>query len=180
MKKLSLIVALAVVLTVGGVFAAWNYYETDVTPIDTVGAQVSIDTATTATLGTLSATGNFNVFFTNVDETYDTKMNVTGDDITVTFTPTTSIGSPDFTGKVSVKATVTVASDIVSTTSDGVIDLGVIDCSTANRTVTFGATQLASVLSHTSVNLPTKADYDQFAGKVTATTITISISATKV
>ena len=88
-RKLLLVVVLALVITVSGVYATWNYAEKDLTAtsaghltIDLSGKDVSVEK------GTLSFAGNIRIEVDQLDSTYKSKVVSVGDSaITVTFTP---------------------------------------------------------------------------------------------
>lgn len=90
MKKLSLIVALAVVLTIGGVFATWTYNDGSIASVSTIGSNAIIADADTEGLqGTISFEGamTFNVHNANPSgkpEQYAPVFAAEGEDIVVT------------------------------------------------------------------------------------------------
>ena len=87
MKKLSLIVAMAVILTIGGVFATWTYNAgtvdgTDATTTITLG---QVDS--TGAPGTLTASSTAAISINNTDGTRVTKIDGKTGSVVVTFTP---------------------------------------------------------------------------------------------
>ena len=175
MKKLSLIVALAVVLTIGGVFASWTYYEGGVDSTAAITVGVGVDEATTVKLGTLSTTGELGINFTNADSSYATKMVVTGSPVVVTFTPSALGNNGNYNGTISVKATISVESDIIGL-EQAEVTLGTI---TGAGSVDLTEAELLAALSHTPETLSTKDLYNAFAAKVGTSTVSIVISATE-
>lgn len=86
MKKLSLIVAMAVILTIGGVFATWTYSGSSVDS-QTANAGISITTATTDSTkaGTITATSDVAFSIDNETGDYKTKIDDATGKVTVNF-----------------------------------------------------------------------------------------------
>lgn len=86
-RKLLLVIVLALIITVGGVYATWNYAEKDVGSIDsTVGFKLSSAVNNTEK-GTLALKSNtLKIEIDQADAQYNSKLVVTGA-IEITFTP---------------------------------------------------------------------------------------------
>ncbi len=87
MKKLSLIVAMAVILTIGGVFATWTYSGSSVDS-QTANAGISITTATTDSTkaGVITATSKSAALsIDNKEEDYTTRIDAATGYIEVSF-----------------------------------------------------------------------------------------------
>lgn len=88
MKKLSLFLALAMILTISGVYAVWTFAEsTDIMDINTSSLMDMGEATTIGTYGTYKFTNNLKmVIDPKVGTNHTTALYVTGS-ITITFTP---------------------------------------------------------------------------------------------
>lgn len=168
MKKLSLIVALAVVLTVGGVFATWNYGGSAATPgSQTVTVGVA-EESLTGVKGTIAVTGsNLAISIDKAADSY-TAVLVKSGTATITYTKDPTASATHNT--VQLKASISVAT--AGNTYDG-NDVIIIDTAEVNlgtyttgvaQTIGFGAgdKDLASCISIADITLPTYDDYLAF------------------
>ena len=89
MKKLTVIIALMLVITIGGVYATWNYAQGDVAKVDKYLDSVTkiTDKVVTTSKGTIAidATG-LSILIDDADNNHVAELSVTGS-VTVTFTP---------------------------------------------------------------------------------------------
>ena len=139
MKKLSLIVAMAVVLTIGGVFATWNYVDTTAY---TATEGVTIGIAGTGTLGDSgslqAAVSGFQIIPTAENGSNYTAILSADSKVTLTFTP--SLGSKYNDGTpLKIKYTVTVDDNPTVDIGGGSKDIFVVTTKTDVET-TFAAT----------------------------------------
>ena len=173
MKKLSLIVALAVVLTVGGVFASWTYYEEGYTIENNPGVGVVFDdNAVLASKGTISfAAGDIKFTITQDGTGYTTGWSHNGSSA-ITFTPNGTNTSAVLVATVTVSGGVYDETTFLSAKASNTFEFTV----TKDVSATITADQIAGCLNMNSVTLPTKEDYDEFADIAAATTITVTVA----
>lgn len=182
MKKLSVLVALMLIITVGGVYATWNYYAY-VTGTATPGADTitEIDLAlkveagedSNTPKGTISVTlsDDFKISIDDPDNDHVGEFDVTGD-ITVHFEPAAN-------------ATQAVKDDGIPmrfelsceglqgflTPAIGLINN---DAPTTDFTITADAIE-ALLAQRWTVSLPTASDYNNYAATLASKTITVTV-----
>ena len=89
MKKLTVIIALMLVVTIGGVYATWNYAQGNVAKVDKYLDSVTkiTDKVVTTAKGTIAVdTTGVSIVIDDADNNHVAELYVTGD-IVVTFTP---------------------------------------------------------------------------------------------
>ena len=180
MKKLSVLVALMLIITVGGVYATWTYAQA-IGAVANKQVEVHVKLADIAytvdmnsTKGTIyaSVSDDFSLEIDQKDATYDAKW-VTDGDITVTFTH-----APNATEEVQNNGI------IMHFSLSGTLPTGVVintDPITLNngqptKLVKISAADIANAISLDGVNLPTEASYDAFMSALGNGDITITIS----
>ena len=184
MKKLSLLIALCMLLTISGVFAAWTY---TTTTIGKVEDNLDIGVADPELLGNA---GTINIVSNTVEVlidqkdvgNYDAVLTVTGS-IVLTFTANT--GSPD--GIVDYIVADLILTDIPKYNGDPIYVVEnegrlVLDWGTpvdGVYTATITADMIKNVLKlGADINLPTYPDYLEFVELERPTVITLAVSST--
>ena len=172
MKKLSLLIALAMLITIGGVYATWVYVQTDDVADETMNKAVSMSGVTFE-----GSNGTFAVDVSGLSimvdpkpgTTHDTGLSVTGSAV-FTFTPATY--APEAVKENAVKATYSIAlsnsswqyenQNIFTVNSyDDEIDW-TLDEETGVFSFVLNADQITQILSISQFTLDTKAEYDAF------------------
>ena len=173
MKKLSLIVAMAVILTIGGVFAAWTYYEEGYTISNNPGVTVVFDdNAGTETKGTISfAPGDISFTITQEGTGYTTGWTHAGSSA-ITFTPNGSNTSATLVATVTVSGGTYNGNKFLAAKAANTFEFTV----TKDVPATITSAQIAGCLDMSPVTLATKAEYEAFAIDATATTITVTVA----
>lgn len=180
MKKLSLIVALAVVLTIGGVFAAWQYPTGTIADASQGSIKVNISYEDVAgDVGSLQVvTAPSFVIDQEGTGDYDAVLEATK--MTIGFTPKLGSVYTDKTDlKVYWKVEVTADPDGVfaSKLATGEYTF-VAAAGTAQRTYDVEASSFAKAggIAIATANCPTKTEYDAYATKVGKVEITVTLS----
>lgn len=184
MKKLGIIIMIALALTVGGVYATFNYAQKDV---DAKNAELSL---AIAGKNTETAKGTIGVdttgFMLRVDDVTGTlKTGYTAMGATkVTFTPAKGADDDVVTNGIKLKLVITIngtnkynGTPIYKTkaayTNGGVVLNG------GNKVLGEISVNLADYLEVSEISLPTVAEYDAFVAVFEATTITVTVSEAK-
>ena len=200
MKKLSLLIALALIVTIGGVYAAWNYSQGTTASVD-VSREINMaQVVTSGNKGTIVATPQNNFAFlvddiadddgNGTDIKYKAALVGTGD-IKIDFTANPGADQATKDNGIKMIATVT----LKTTTQEGLtytdpdtstpvdpltVKAGqnVITLNDGNvcKTVVITAEQIADCLQIANVILDTKAENDAFHTALKDYTIVITIS----
>lgn len=178
LKSFNLILLLALLVTIGGVYASWSYSQ---------GESSSAEVQKKVEMGTVvvsSPKGTIDVpvaseqltFTIENDGSYNTKLVITGS-MVITFTPAdTADKDVQNNGIVfQIKVVENFGSyneiDIFTTHEAHALNVG-----NPAKEFTLTAEMLASHISMTSFNLPTKADFDNFNAALVGKQFTIIIS----
>ena len=182
MKKLSVLVALMLIITVGGVYATWNYFqyvtgtatqaETTITMIAlTDKVEAGEDSSTPK--GTISVSpSNLTISIDDDSGDHVGEFHVS-DNITVHFEPADNATD-------AVKANgIPMRFDLHCTELQGSttwIATGRINNDTATKDFTITADTIEALLEqYWSVSLPTASDYEEFAAELAGKTITVTV-----
>ena len=185
MKKLSLLIALALLISIGGVYATWVYSQSD--------DVADITNARAITMTNATFEGNYGTYNTDattltmkVDPkagtTHTTALYITGE-IVITFTPATHAPADIKEHGIPTTYTFGISNDswkydgsniiTVDTTSKNV-QWTKNDDGTLSYVVT--AEELAGILTLAEFELDTKADYDAYDAVLTNGQITLTVS----
>ena len=185
MKKFGLLIMLALLVSIGGVYATWYYTQSDDVADITNGRALNMSGAKFE--GTY---GEYTVDTSKLVMTVDPKagtahvtaLYITGE-IVVTFTPATY--APDEVKANGVATTCTFGVSNSDWKYDGT-NIVSVDSTPINAvwtpaengtfTYTISADVLADIISLSEISLDTKADYDVYDGLLTQGQITISVS----
>lgn len=183
MKKLSVLVALMLIITVGGVYATWDYFQyvtgtatqdkTTTTKIALTGKNVSGGDSSTPK-GTIRVTpSTLTISISDSDNDHVGEFHVS-DDITGYFDPADNAEQDVIDNGIPMRFDLHCTELQGSTTwiATGLIDED--DAPTKNFTIT--ADTIEDLLErYWSVELPTESDYDTFAAELANKTITITV-----
>jgi len=185
MKKLSLLIALALILSIGGVYATWVYSQSDDV------ADITNARAITMTEATFEGTyGTYSTDATSLTLKVDPKQGTThttslqiGGEIIIKFTPATHAPAEIKTNGVPTTYTFGVSNAEWEYNEVSIIDVDTeaknavwTDAGNGVLTHTISAAQLADILTLTEFELDTKADYDAYDAVLTQGQITLTIS----
>ena len=184
MKRLGIIVFMALVLTVGGVYATFNYARNDATPaLQTLTPHLE-DAVLTTPKGTIAITQNdFAITVDDIDGNLTTKYTATGE-TKVNFTPAAQgadaivaangiklklviefVGSNNYNGTAIFKTK-------AAYTADGVVLNG------GNKVIGETTFNLADYIDVNVISLPTYAEYQAYREIFEKITIKITVSET--
>jgi len=189
MKKFSLLIALALLLTVSGVYATWVYSQSDDVADITGAKAITMTEATfTGTYGTFAVnTQNLSMVVDPKGDTgaaaHTTSLVITGD-LVITFTPNAHAPSTVKQNGVAATFQFGLSNDNWKYETEDIMTVDTtkydIDWGTpgANGVFTFtiSAAELANYITLTEFVLDTKADYDAYDGILTNGQVTIAIS----
>lgn len=189
MKKLSTLIAIALIVTIGGVYAAWSYSQGTTAEVEITREINMAQINTNGSKGTISATPENNFAFLVDDDgsgTYTAKLVGTGK-LNITFTANPGADSSVASG-IEMVATIEVRSATNATYTYGdytnLVPLthkqgeNVINITnnTVSKTATLTADQILGAIVLTSVKLPTKDANDKYHAVLKDYTIYITIS----
>ncbi len=182
MKKFSLMAALATLVTVSGVYAAWSYAQGDAPAAsDTAGLRLETVT-TTSKKGTIAITGSINIIIDDMGN-YAAGPKGSGE-FTISFAPNTGASVE----AIPLAYTVTIAGanawdlgdgqtgNYFAVTQTAPISLGSVGGAT---TATITADDVLGQLDFTEVTLDTYEDYTKYNSTIGTCVITITVSELK-
>ena len=184
MRKLSLLIALALIVTIGGVYAAWNYAQGATASVEITREINMAQVNTNSNKGSISVTPHDVAFLVDDGGNYHTVLKGTGS-FDVAFTASTGADATTVTNGIEMIATVTVKSEgnqtyegktpITAKTENGanVIDL---TPTGASKTATLTVEQILGAVELCDVVLDTKAKNDAFHTVLKDYTIVITVS----
>lgn len=184
MKKLSILVALALCVTVGGVYAAWSYAESAVATPDPVSTGIGIEEAITTTpKGEITVSNTLELVIDDNEGTHtpgwdaDVAAEGRGGEITITYSPNANSVATTLEYSITISGNSYGENQIFTLTGD-VIDEGEIDCPNTTDTVfTITYDEFIAMLPVNEANvLPTLADYNNYSDALNDVTITISVA----
>lgn len=193
MKKLSVLIALALCLTIGGAYAAWTFATGNVTDITVSNIGIGMEVEETGSKGTLSATFTPNYTVEpGVDNKPFLQDNTTdGNDLVITFTPDVNAEQSVKDDAIAIKIVLTIetafsSGDVTDAitlgdTSSMVIDPGVGDSKWTKNgnsfTVTIDSSKIMGwLVVDDSKALTTVAEAEAFKAAVEAGKLTITVT----
>ena len=184
MKKLSLLIALALIVTIGGVYAAWNYAQGATASVEITREINMAQVNTNSNKGSISATPSNVAFLVDDGGAYHTVLNGTGE-FAIVFTPNTGADDTTIASGIKMKATITIKSTN-NLTYNGVVPIAVKTGENANvidltptgpsRTATLTVEDILECVELCDVVLDSKAENDAFHTVLIDYTIVITIS----
>lgn len=200
MKKISTIIALALIVTIGSVYAAWNYAHGTAASSDVTREINMAQVTTNSNKGSIAVTPNNIAFLVDDDGGYVAALTGSGD-FKVNFTPAPGADNSIVTSGIHMIATVSIVASasaqkytynykdgeddksvvvtpLVANEATNVIDLGTCKETTLTATQIIGAIKFCvnDAGEEVQVKLPTKADNDTFHEVLKGYTIKIVIS----
>lgn len=178
MKKnnFTLLVLLVLCVTILGAYATWNYVTADnVSDLNkSVSVNLAEDTVTTASGGTLTATGSISALIDNGGE-YKAAFVASGDGFTVAYDATGST-TPDVTA-INMQATISATSvteyngvDILTVKTTTIYSNGAV----SSWTIT--PAEIAACIEMADITLPTPTDYNALEAAMAATNTELTIT----
>ncbi|MBQ2676844.1 MAG: hypothetical protein IJF54_05555 [Clostridia bacterium] len=180
MKKLSMLVALILCVTVGGVYATWNYAEGKTSAEKYFDDSTIITASTSATAkGTITVdTSNLNIIIDDTNGDYKGELIIDDADyVTVNFTPNVGASNDVATNGIRMQWSLSTTDDYKYNSADiFTVETTVQQRATAEKTFTITGAELKDLISLNALSLPTKADYDAFKQALHSGSIKISVS----
>lgn len=185
MKKIGILIALALCLTISGVYATWVYSNSDdVTDITAAKAITMTDATFEGTYGTYHI--NADSLIMKIDPkagtTHTTSLQVTGE-IIITFTPATYAPADVKTGGVPTTYQFGLSNDTWTYDSQSIMSVDTVkkdvvwtSAGDGTLTCTINAATIANALTLTEFVLDTKAEYDAYDRALTNGQITLAVS----
>ena len=181
MKKVATVVMAALLLTVGGVYATYNYAQGSVESKDSSLAKSIADKIVSYAKGTISIDNTFKIKIDNLDGDNTTGFKTEGA-FKVRFTPAPFADHDVTIGSVNLKLVIAFEGpnkdhfnrDIFKTTATyttGGVTLDGNDVLNTDYDV-----HLENYITVNKVSLPTVSDYDQYVAKLNATSIKVTVS----
>lgn len=184
MKKLSILVALILCVTIGGVYAAWTYAESAVEAPAPVTTGIAIEEAITTTpKGEISISNTLNLVIDDNAGNHtpgwdaDVATNGTGGELTITYSPNESSSPTTLEYSITISGNAYGEKQIFTLTGT-TIDEGEIDCSNTTDTVfTITYDEFIEMLPVNAENvLPTLADYNAYSAALSNVVITVNVA----
>ena len=179
MKKISILIALAMVLTIGGVYATWNYAQGDIEGVDITPAVTLTDKVVDTPMGTIAVDmSGLDIAIDDTNNDYDAELVVDGA-INITFTANDLAPADVKANGIVLQYEVTVTTPWefggtqIFTAKTGATQL---NNGNATFSATITATDLMNAITLGDISLPTVADYDAFALALAEGEITITVS----
>lgn len=178
MKKISILIALALILTIGGVYATWNYAQGDVESVE-LDAVVSLtDKVVDTPKGEIAV--DMSGLSISIDDTngdYAAELIIAGD-IDITFTASDIAPADVKTNGLKMQYTIAVNTceyedvQVITVETDPIA----INSGAATFTATITADELMDAITLADISLPTVDDYDDFKTVIDGCEITITVS----
>ncbi len=187
MKKLSVLIALALVLTIGGAYAAWSYstgLPTDKTATGTLTMGTKVEDNSTP-YGTYAVSSVPTITVEPASTTdYTTTLDPSEEVFTVTFTPDADAPDTVKANALATQVVVTVtaagsynSNPMIAAATDNRIDLTWSENDDGSFTATVTAAQIANCLDLTENVLPNPEAYNAYNTALAAVKITLTVTA---
>ena len=178
MKKISSLIALAMILTIGGVYATWNYAQGDIESVDVNPTVTLTEKVVDTPMGTIAVDmSGVEIFIDDTNNDYDAELVIDGD-IEITFTANELAPADVKANGIAMQYTVSVTTPWefkgtqIFTVSGNALDVNDGD---ATFTATISAAELMNAITLGDISLPTVADYDAFESALANGEITITV-----
>lgn len=178
MRKISILIALAMILTIGGVYATWNYAQGSAANIDLSPTVVLTDKVIDTPKGSIIVDmSSLNISIDDANHDYDAELVMSGA-INITFVADALAPTEVQTNGIKLQYTVAATTPweyngtqiFTAVSTPIVINNGI-----ATFTATITAEELMNVISMGNISLPTVDDYDAFETILSQGAITITI-----
>ena len=181
MKKLSLLVAIILCVTIGGVYATWNYAQGSVTSQTKYfdGTTVITNKVVSTAKGTIAIdTSALNIVIDDTNNDHVAELNVSGS-VRVTFTPASSGVDTDVAANgikmqyaIGLTGSQVYEGANIFTVDSTVQAMG----TTATKSFTIPAADIEELITLANITLPTASDYDEFKEALHSGAISITVS----
>ena len=192
MRKLSTLIAIALIVTIGGVYAAWNYAQGTTASVEITREVQMAQVITSGNKGTIKATPTNVVFIVDDKGNYEAELEASGS-FAITFTHATGADADTIKNGIAMEATITLKTTAGVTgsallyydphTKTEVAPLTVnsnnkitLNSGAPTKSTILEASDIAACLTLASVKLDTKAENDAFHNALKNYTIVITIS----
>lgn len=179
MKKISILIVLAMVLTIGGVYATWNYAQGNVDSVELSPVVTLTDKVVDTAKGTIAVDmSGLTISIDDTNNDYDAELVMDGA-INVTFTANDLAPAEVKDDGIKLQYTLTVTTpwefggvQVFTVEADPIAMNG----GAATFTATITADELMDAITLGNISLPTVDDYDAFAQVLNQGSITITVS----
>ncbi len=179
MKKISLLIVLAMIVTIGGVYATWNYAQDGVDGVDVTPTVVLTEKVVSTNSGTIAVDmSSLEISIDDANTDYYGELVIDGQ-IDIEFTPDTYATAEIKTNGIPMQYELLVTTPWeynghqIFTVASGAVAF---NSGNPTFTATITAADLLAALQLGEVYLPTVTDYDAFASVLTTGSITVKIS----
>lgn len=177
-KKISMLIVLAMIVTIGGVYATWNYAQDGVAGVDVVPTVALTEKVVSTSQGTIEVDmSDLTISIDDANNDYEAELVIDGQ-IDIEFTPDTYADADIKANGLPMQYELTVTTpweyegtQIFTVSADPVLLNG--GNGTFNATIT--AAELMNAISLADISLPTVDDYDAFALVLDDGEITITV-----
>lgn len=193
MRKLSTLIAIALIVTIGGVYAAWNYAQGTTASVEITREVQMAQVITSGNKGTITASPDGVVFIVDDGGEYQAELNASGE-FAITFAHNPGADQTTITSGIVMQAVITLKTTAGVTGSALLYhdphtgeDVAPLTVNTENNKITLNngaptrgtvleASKIAECLTLAEVKLDTKAENDAFHDVLKNYTIVITIS----
>lgn len=179
MKKLSILVALILCVTIGGVYATWNYAQGSATEQnkDFDAATIITDKVVSTAKGSISVdTSALQIVIDDDNNDYKGEMTITGK-VLVTFTPNVGVSNDVAQNGIKMQYKLSTTNGFQYVGNDiFTVDETMQQTSGAVKTFEIDAAKLSSLITLNELFLPTAEDYDAFKTALHSGAISITVS----
>ena len=179
MKKISILIVLAMIVTIGGVYATWNYAQDGVAEVDVVPTIALTEKVVSTAQGTIAVDmSNLDISIDDANNDYDAELVIDGQ-IDINFTADTYADADIKANGLPMQYELTVTTPWeYNGTQIFTVTSGPIELNSGNPTfsATITAADLMSAITLGDISLPTVNDYDAFASVLNEGEITITVS----
>ena len=178
-KKISLLIVLAMIVTIGGVYATWNYAQGAVEGVDINPAVTLTEKVVDTPMGTITVDmSGLSISIDDTNHDYAAELVVDGD-IDITFTASDIAPAAVKTNGLAMEYTLTVTApwefkgtQIFTVPAEAIA----INNGQATFSATISAADLKAALTLGAISLPTVEDYDAFETALANGEITITVA----
>lgn len=175
LKRIAPLLFLALFLTVGGVYATFNYAQGTVQNADSALSKEIAKKVVDTPKGEINVTSTFKITIDDATGTLKTAAVYEGE-FKVAFTPATGADATVRDNGIPLKMTITATGNQYKGKAIFGIPTGEIKLNSGNPVLTEITIPMRNYITVTEISLPTVADYDDYKTALDNTTITITIS----
>ncbi len=179
MKKLSLLMSLILLVTVGGVYATWNYAHGTATSGTKYFDAVTVvaPMVETNSKGTIEVdTTNLSIVVDDADNDFEGDLVITGD-VKVTFTPNDGVSSDVGTNGIKMQYELSATENFKYNNNDiFTVNTTPKKLDAATKNFTISADELKGLITLNEVSLPTAVDYESFKNALHSGSIILKVT----